>query len=391
MPENKSPLRTIAAALIVAAGACLVAGVYAVGIDTQSATERDFIQYWAAERQLIHGANPYDVGAIFRMEKALGMEENSPKVTVSPPVAFFYALPLGYLGAKSALIVWLLILLGATGISSWVLWLILGRPDTRLHLLAFAFPPTLSCLMAAQLGIFFLLGVVLFLYFHKSRPWIAGAALLPCALKPHLFLPCIVVLLLWSARRKEFRIVLGFLIALASSCALTLSLDVNIWSQYRQLMQSARLMEVFLPTVSVGLRFLIDRRDKWIEFVPVAIGCAWSAWFYWSRRDRWQWMDQGLLVLLVSVACSPYSWFTDQVLVFPAVLVGMLAAGKSKPKWILLGLIVAAGLPGVIFAIELPSPFYLWTAPAWLVWYLYATRNERSAGVVNPALAAISE
>ena len=120
MPENKSPLRTIAAALIVAAGACLVAGVYAVGIDTQSATERDFIQYWAAERQLIHGANPYDVGAIFRMEKALGMEENSPKVTVSPPVAFFYALPLGYLGAKSALIVWLLILLGATGISSWV-------------------------------------------------------------------------------------------------------------------------------------------------------------------------------------------------------------------------------------------------------------------------------
>ena len=332
MPEKRSPLRAVAAALIVAAGACLVAGVYAVGIDTQSATERDFIQYWAAERQLIHGANPYDVSAIFRMEKALGMQENEPKVTVSPPVAFFYALPLGYLGAKAALIVWLLIMLGAAGISAWVLWLILGRPDTRLHLLVFAFPPTLSCLMAGQLGIFFLLGVVLFLYFHKSWPWIAGAALLPCALKPHLFLPCIVVLLLWSARRKEFRIVLGFLIALAASCALTLSLDVNIWSQYRQLMQSARLMEVFLPTVSVGLRFLVDRHDKWIEFVPVALGCAWAVWFYWTRRDRWQWMDQGLLVLLVSVACSPYSWFTDQAVVFLLFWWECWPPGRASPS-----------------------------------------------------------
>jgi hypothetical protein len=375
MPEKSSPLRTISAALIIAAGACLVAGVYAVSIDDQNATERDFIQYWAAERQLIRGGNPYDVGEIFRIEKALGMQENSPKVTVSPPVAFFYALPLGDLGAKWALIVWLLVLIGATGISAWVLWLILGRPDTRLHLLVFAFPPTLSCLMAGQLGIFFLLGVVLFLYFHKSHPWIAGAALLPCALKPHLFLGCIVVLLLWSARRRQFRIFAGFLIALAVSCALTLSLDPSIWSQYRQLMQSTRLMDVFLPTFSVGLRFLIDRQENWIEFVPVALACVWAAWFYWTRRDHWEWTDQGLLVLLVSLVCSPYSWFSDQALLFPAILVGMFVAKKNIPKWILLGVIVATSLPGVLFSIELPSPFYLWTAPAWLVWYLYATRE----------------
>jgi hypothetical protein len=391
MPDEKNLARKFAAALIIAAGVCLVAGIYAFSIDNKSVTGRDFIQYWAAERQLIQGANPYDVGAIFRLEKALGMEDNTPKISMSPPVAFFYVLPLGYLDAKPALIVWLLVMLGLTGISTWLLWMIFGRRDTRLHLLAFAFPPTLSCLMAGQLGILFLLGVVLFLYLHKTRPWLAGAALLPCALKPHLFLACIVVLLLWSARRRKFQVVGGFLIALAASCALTLSVDRNIWMQYRQLLQSARIMDVFLPTVGVALRFLIDRHDKWIEFLPVAIGCAWSAWFYWTRRDRWEWTDQGMLVLLVSVACSPYSWYSDQALLFPAILAGMFAAEKNLWDWILLGLVVAAGLPGVIYSIQLPSPFYLWTAPAWLIWYLIAMRNKRREGVVHSEMAATAE
>jgi len=391
MPEDKSLARKLAAALIVAAGVCLVAGVYAFSIDNRNVTGRDFIEYWAAEKQLIQGANPYDVSAIFRMEKALGMEDNTPKVSMSPPVAFFFALPLGYMSPKPALILWLLIMLGATGVSAYLLWMIYGRRDTRLHLLAFAFPPTLACLMAGQLGILFLLAFVLFLYLHKSRPWLAGAALLPAALKPHLFLACIVVLLLWSARRRDFRVVVGFVIALAASCALTLSLDHNIWQQYRQLMHSARIMDVFLPTIGVALRFLIDRHAKWIEFVPTALGCAWAAWFYFAHRDRWNWMNEGLLVLLVSVACSPYSWFSDQALLFPAVLAGMFAAENHRLNWILLALIVAASAPGVILGIQMPSPFYLWTAPAWLAWYLVATRRKHGAGVANTEMTAMAE
>jgi hypothetical protein len=42
---------------------------------------------------------------------------------------------------------------------------------------------------------------------------------------------------------------------------------------------------------------------------------------------------------------------------------------------VLLALIVAGGYVGVVAAIQLPSPFYLWTAPAWLAWYLYAMRG----------------
>lgn len=391
MPGENSFARKVAAALITALGVCLVAGIYSLSIDTKSVTARDFIEYWAAEKQLADGANPYDVNAIFRMEKSLGMEGNDPKITLSPPVAFFFALPLAWLPAKPALIFSMLLQLAAAGICAWLLWILYGRRDTRLHLLVFAFPPTIASLMAGQLGVLFLLAFVLFLYFFKSRPWLAGAALLPCALKPHLFLACIVVLLLWSARRRDFRVIAGFVIALAASSALTLSLDHNIWQQYRQLMQSARIMDVFLPTVGVALRFLIDRQAKWIEFVPTALGCAWSAWFYFAHRDRWDWMNEGMLVLLVSVACSPYSWFSDQALLFPAVLAGMFAAESNRWDWILLGLIVAASAPGVVLGIQLPSPFYLWTAPAWLAWYLVATRRKSGAGVANAAMTAMAE
>ena len=378
-PVENSPRRRLAAAAIVALGACFVLGVYALTIDDKNACERDYIQYWAAEQQLAHHANPYDIDAIYRLEKSRGLEEDSPKVTFSPPVAFELALPLGYLGAKAGLLLWLAVLLACEGLAMWVLWTMHGRPDSRLHVFVFGFPPILACLMAGQLGIFFLLGVALFLWLHKTRPWLAGAALLSCALKPHLFLPCVVVLLLWSVRRRNFAVVGGFVLTLAVSSGLTLALDGQVWQQYFDMMRSTRVLDVFIPTLAVALRFAIDPGVHWIEFVPEALACAWAVWYYATRRDRWEWGREGLLVLLVGAVCTPYSFFSDQAVLFPAILAAMYAAGKNVAAWVLLALIVAGGMVGVVAAIQLPSPFYLWTAPAWLAWYLYATRGKQSA------------
>jgi hypothetical protein len=373
---SNSPARRLAAAAIVAAGACFVLAIYALTIDDKNATGRDYIQYWAAGQQLAHHQNPYDIEAVYRLEKSRGLEENSPKVTFSPPVAFWLVLPLGYMGAKAGLLLWLAALLACAGLAMWVLWMMHGRPDSRLHVFVFGFPPTLACLMAGQLGIFFLLGVALFLWLHKARPWLAGAALLGCALKPHLFLPCLVMLVLWSARRRSFAAIGGFVAALAVSCGLSLMLDPHAWQQYFGMMRSTRVLDVFIPTIAVALRFAIDPAAHWIEFAPMALACAWAVWYYATRRDRWEWGREGLLVLLVGAVCTPYSFFTDQAVLFPAILAGMYAAGKNVSAWVLLALIVAGGLVGVVAAIQLPSPFYLWTAPAWLAWYLYATRDS---------------
>jgi len=377
---KQSPARVIAAAFIVVVGVVLVIGIVVFGLDRDAATNKDFLQYWSAEKLLAQGENPYDFAATLQLERSVGFKEYPPLITLSPPVAFFFALPLAWVTPNTGLIYWMLLLFACMLASVWLVWLIQGRPQSRYHLIGIFFPPVLRCIIAGQLGIFFLVEIALFLYLVKSRPFMAGAALVFCSLKPHLFLPCLLVLLLWSVYKREFRILAGLGVALTVSCGLTLSLDHQIWSQYRAMMHSSTIMDQFLPTLSVWLRFLIDKNAKWIEFIPEAGACIWAAWYFWTRRDRWDWMDQGLLLIVVSVACSPYSWYTDQAVLLPAVVIGVTASEKSVRSLALFALIAGIGVVAMMIdnkMTHLTSGFFVWTAPAWLVWFVYA-RHVRS-------------
>jgi Glycosyltransferase family 87 len=369
--------RKLAAVCIAIVGGLLVVGIVVFGLDRNAATSKDFLQYWSAEQLLAHGGNPYDVAATLAIERSVGFKQYPPLITLSPPVGFFFALPLGWMNANNGLIAWMLLMFACMLASVWIVWLMQGRPESRYHLIGIFFPPVLRCIMAGQLGVFFMLEFALFLYLQKSRPFWAGAALVFCSLKPHLFLPCFLVLLLWSIAKRQFRILAGFFVALAVSCALTLSLDRQIWSQYQQMMHTSEIMNDFLPTVGVWFRFLVDRNAKWIEFIPEGAGCVWAAWYFWTRRERWEWMDQGLLVLVVSVACSPYSWYTDQAVLFPVVVVGLSENEKSIRSLVLFALIAGIGLYAMIADIKLTSAFFVWTAPAWLLWYVVARRERQ--------------
>jgi hypothetical protein len=55
---KRSPLRIFAAACIVVVGIAIISAIVVKGWDRRSLTSGDFIQYWAAEQQLVHGANP---------------------------------------------------------------------------------------------------------------------------------------------------------------------------------------------------------------------------------------------------------------------------------------------------------------------------------------------
>jgi len=368
------PWRAFAAASIIAAGLCFVVGIYVIGLSDKNAAERDFISYWAAGQQLAHGANPYDFGAVRSLELGAGREAGKPLLMMrNPPVALFLAYPLGLVSAKTGLILWLLTLLAGLSVSIWILWLLNGRPDSRFHLLGYIFAPALACLMAGQVGIFLLLGVALFLYLHQTRPLLAGAALALCALKPHLFLPFALVLLLWALRRRAYGILAGFSAALAASLALSFCLDVHAWQQYSQMMRAGGAVNEAVPVLSVIFRNLLDRHAVWLQFVPQACACAWALGYYWTRRNRWSWMDHGLLVLLVSAMCTPFGWFFDESMLLPAVLAGVYRAVETRRSLLPLGFIAGVALVEVLASVQVTSPSYLWTTPAWLLWYLWAT------------------
>ena len=373
-----SPWRKVAAACIVAAGFCFVIAVYSAGLTDKNASQRDFIEYWAAGRLLVHGANPYDLEALLQLERTAGLEGNQPRVTPSPPLVLLLALPLGFVGAKTGLIFWLVIQLCCVLASIGLLWRLQGSPPSGLHWLGMVYAPALACLLSGQISIFMLLGVTLFLYWRRSRPLLAGAALLPCALKPHLFLAFAIVLLLWVVSRKAYRIAAGFGGALAASSALVLCLDRRVWFQYAQLSHANNILNVFIPTLSDCFRLLIDRKAAWPIFLPAAVSCVWAIWYFRTRRDRWDWMDQGLLVLLVSVACAPYAFFYDEAVLLPAFLVGIYRAVDNRRSLVPLGLISMAALVETGAEVPITSPFYLWTPLAWLGWYLYANRRREA-------------
>ena len=132
---KRNPWRVLAAALIVTAGLTFVVSFEILVMSDKRATERDFIQYWAAGQQLTHGANPYDVPSILRLEQKAGFEGNEPRVSLSPPTVFFFVLPLGIVSPKTGLILWSFVLLGCLSLSVRIIWLLNGRPDDGFHLI----------------------------------------------------------------------------------------------------------------------------------------------------------------------------------------------------------------------------------------------------------------
>lgn len=353
-------------------------------VNCNNAGKRDFICYWAAGHALIHGANPYSFEDIQALERTAGYNLSYHLIMRNPPVALFLALPLGYLGPNAGLVVWLAALLASLVASIRMLWKMQGSPPNRLHLLGYCFAPVMECLMAGQFGIFLLFGIVLFLYFHKSRPFLAGAALLLCATKPHLFILFGIVLLLWIFHQKAYRILAGSCVALLASCLLAFSFDPHVWSQYLRMMSASGIMNEIVPSLSEFFRLIVDRNAPWVQFLPQAAGCCWAVWYFWARRGCWNWMDQGLLVLLVSVLCAPYALLTDEAVVLPAVLAGVYRADDSGRSLLPFGLLAGVAIMEVLIRIPITSAYYLWTPLAWLGWYLYATKSKHGQPAAAP-------
>jgi hypothetical protein len=91
----------------------LSVGLLAFTMSADSAGKRDFISYWAAGQQLVHGENPYDRAAILSLEHSAGLEGDRPLMMRNPPFALFLALPLGLVHARTGAVLWLLVLMAS--------------------------------------------------------------------------------------------------------------------------------------------------------------------------------------------------------------------------------------------------------------------------------------
>ncbi|MGH9615284.1 MAG: glycosyltransferase family 87 protein [Acidobacteriaceae bacterium] len=353
-----------------------------------NAANRDFVSYWAAGQRLVHRANPYDAVAIFSVEKSAGLNATRPLIMRNPPFALFLTVPLGLVGEKTGAVLWSMLILVCLMVSIRLLWRMHGSPPGRLHLLGYLFAPALACLLAGQTSIFVLLGLTLFLYLYPARQTLAGAALLLCALKPHLFLPFGVALFAWIVVRKAYRVLAGAALATGIAGILPFLFDPSIYRHYAAMTRTAGMRAEFIPNLSVLLRVAVNKQFFWLQLLPALAGCLWALWYFSQHRNEWDWRTHGSLLMLVSILVAPYSWFTDEVVLLPAILQAIYFADTSPRNSPLLWFAAADGmaLVEVLFGVQLYSGLYIWTPAAWLAWYLFSTRSHRNANY--SALAA---
>ena len=350
-------------------------GILGSLLGKNAAGTRDFVEYWASGKQLAHHADPYDVGSIAQLERSVGFPPEVPAIVMAnPPSALLLVYPLGFLGATAAELLWLLLLLISLVISVRIVWKLHGSPKNLVHLFGYSFAPVLSCILSGQVTIFILLGLALFLRFHRSSPFFAGVSLWLCMLKPHLFVPFGVVLILWAILTRSYKILVGATASLVVSTLIIMVVDPHVWGQYLQMMKTARVDRLAIPCLSVILRRLVIPHSVWIQCLPVALGCIWAIYYFLKHREKWNWVEHGSPLMLVSVLLAPYTWFMDQAVLIPAVLHGAYV-NRSRTLFCVLALASAVVEIGIFKDISLlHSPFYLWTAPGWLAWYLLATR-----------------
>jgi uncharacterized protein len=392
MPMQPNKLRAIFEFLVVgictASLAIIVVGICAALLAKHAPGSRDFVEYWTSAQLLAHHANPYDESAILRIERSLGYPSNVPALVMwNPPHALLLILPLGFVGSRTGLLLWSLFVLASLFASVRMVWIMHGRPNELLNVLGYSFAPALVCLLAGQVSIFILLGLVLFLRLHGSRPFLAGMSLWLCLLKPHLFLPFGVVLLVWAIATRSYKLLAGVAVAMGVSTGIVLLWDPSAWSQYAHMMNTLsteRLKEELIPCFSIMLRWTISPKTMWLQYVPPALACVWALAYFRRHRENWHWMEHGSLLMIVSVVFAPYSWLMDQAILIPALLHAAYLT-RSRNLIAVLALASAAIDIGALRGVAiLHSLLYLWTAPAWLVWYLYAIRRSEMTNVYEP-------
>jgi hypothetical protein len=329
---------------------------------------QDLAEYWAAAHLVTR--NPYSLQLTTDFERSLGFSSATlPMVIRNPPWAILFILPLGVLSYKTAFASWAVfsvtVLVGCAR-AMWSLY----RPSSSLDqvLLPLFFGPTLVMLMLGQWTILVLLGIVLFLTLEeRARDWFAGASLLLVFGKPHVIFLFILAVLFWSVHSKRLAIVLSGLLSLAASSLAILAINPQIFAQYFK--SVGQFVGDPTPCPNLGGLLYVASGHHSLALLPQLIGTVWLM-FYWRKyRGEWDWNTHGMMVLVVSVACSYYSYPYDEVLILPA-LMSAYARGNRRIFW--MGFIgtnlgYAAYMSGFAGRFGFGPMFLSWTASAWLV------------------------
>ena len=382
-------IRTLKFAIVSALSLAIVAvfAHYAKLIESKL-PQRDSIAYWAAADLLIHHSDPYNNNSVLELEHKHGYQNTRPLILRTPPWSLFMILPLGFLSPLWAWVTWLVVLVVCLMAGLRLCRRLYARdelPANAMTIVAYLFAPVAACVVAGQMGLVLMLGLVLFFYLEKDLPFFAGAALIVPLAKPHLLSLFWIVFVIWLLLRRKLKVVSGLAVALGVASLAAAAFDPHIFGHYHDMIAQQNISNEFIPALSGMLRLLFFRRYFWVQFVPMAIGIVWTLLYLRANWSTWKWREHGPALLVVSVLVTPYEWISDETILLPAILQGVVFVYTARDclrlgtKIVLFSFALLDVLLLLILRAQVPfsTGIYFWSSLVWFGWYFYVRRVYR--------------
>jgi len=355
----------------------------AENLQTERFGDGDLIAFWAGAQLFIQGRNPYNQSDVLQLQQTQYTDRSSVQAFLSPP----WALPIlaaAFLtpDLNTARQLWILanFLFFIASIFIWIKFLDTKKPELFTGDLAvlvsssFLFLPFVHGLFLGQLSIFLLvvlLGGLLLL--KKGRSIEAGILLSLLCMKPHLFLPIGLVIVLTGIKQRDW----AFLAALLVACLFWVTLPAiwvpGIYQMWQENTFDATLYRTgtFVTMIrAMDLYFTGTLSTYPLILFPV-LGAIAALWLFTHEANLIDSPRQIELLLFISIAFAPYAWFYDYVLLLPiqlSILISVAPEMLRKKRWIRLMfiLLLVQILPFLLgddlaySLIMIPALFLLW-------------------------------
>lgn len=337
----------------------------------------DFIEYWSAAKLLLNHGNAYSPVELLTVQRAAGWTDPSALLMWNPPWTLALLAPLGLLDYDTAQLLWFLIHALILFLGAQLLWPLYapGPALTRRAWIAlFSFAPIYLVLLLGQIAPLILAGVIGFLVAVRRGAWFsAGAWLAIATIKPHLLYLFWLALAVWTWRERNWRFGAGLLLTFATMAALPLIFDGQVYARYLALMADTSVVQAqqwATPTLGMVANVLHGGQQDWLRWLPAPIAAVWFTGYWTMPRSRWDWPQQFPFIALVSVACAPFAWTFDYVVLLPA-LVQCVATQDRLRVWPAFWyfLFCIATLAGKVWVRN--DFWYFWLAPGFLVLYVW--------------------
>lgn len=243
-------------------------------------------------------------------------------------------------------------------------------------IIGFTFYPVLEALKSGQANPILLLGVTGFLLsIQKKKYFLAGDFLSFLILKPHLLYLFVLAVLFWTLNERRWFVFLGGLASFIFGTVIAWIVNLQVINQYFFAILNYPPTDWVTPTIGGILRIIIAPDLIFLQFLAPLLGIIWFIFYWFRRRNSWNWIEHAPLLVLVSVFTAAYGWSSGQLVSVIALFqIGvMIFQGGLKRSSIML-IISYLAINILAFILSGNAIILFWLAPSLLIWYLGAKK-----------------